>query len=157
MTTTVLEVGKVDGRWQVVPNSRYARRITAETPMEITGPAAGHDRLKTSADSTGIRVMGMLNNCAGGVTPWGTWLSAEMNFNGYFSGEVAGDHPEANNHKRYGVPGNWYAWGRWHDRFDVAKEPNEANRFGWIVEIERTRAACRPPGAVGAKAGDGPS
>ncbi len=77
-----------------------------------------------------------LNNCAGGVTPWGTWLTCEENFHGYFSGKLADDHPEAKNFKRYGLPGNWYAWGKFHDRFDVSKEPNEANRFGWIVEID---------------------
>ena len=87
--------------------------------MDITGPAAGHPRLKTSADPTGRRVLGMLNNCAGGVTPWGTWLTCEENFHGYFAGKLPDDHPEARNHARYGVPAGWYAWGKFHDRFDV--------------------------------------
>jgi secreted PhoX family phosphatase len=104
--------------------------------MYITGPAAGHARLKTKADPSGRRVLGMLNNCAGGVTPWGTWLTCEENFNGYFGGKLADDHPEAKGFKRYGVPGNWYAWAKFEERFDVAKEPNEANRFGWVVEID---------------------
>lgn len=124
------------GKWSVVPNSKYARRIDADTVMEITGPAAGNDRLKTNADPTGRRVLGMLNNCAGGVTPWGTWLSCEENFNGYFWGKVADDDPQAKAFKRYGVPSNWYAWGKFEDRFDVTKEPNEVNRFGWVVEID---------------------
>jgi secreted PhoX family phosphatase len=132
----VLEVKRENGKWRVVAGSQYARRIDADTPMDIAGPAAGHDRLKTAADPSGTRVLGMLNNCAGGLTPWGTWLTCEENFHGYFWGKIADDHPEANNHKRYGAPGNWYAWGKWHDRFDVTKEPNEANRFGWIVEID---------------------
>ena len=123
-----------NGRWS--RGSKYARRIDADTPIEITGPAAGHERMKTKADPNGRRVAGMLNNCAGGITPWGTWLTCEENFNGYFWGKVADDHPEGKNFKRYGVPSNWYAWGKWHDRFDVNKEPNEANRFGWIVEID---------------------
>ena len=132
----VIEIKRDDGKWQVVPGSKYARRIDTDTAMEITGPAAGHDRMKTKADPSGRRVNGMLNNCAGGLTPWGTWLTCEENFHGYFWGKVADDHPEAKSFKRYGVAGNWYAWGKWYDRFDVAKEPNEANRFGWIVEID---------------------
>lgn len=132
---SVLEVRRDNGKWNVVEGSRYARRITADTPMEITGPAAGHARMKTKADPTGTKVNGMLNNCAGGVTPWGTWLTCEENFNGYFWGKRDG-HPEAAKLKRYGAPSNQYAWGKYHDRFDVAKEQNEINRFGWVVEID---------------------
>jgi uncharacterized protein len=131
----VLEVRRDNGKWNVVQGSKYARRIHADTPMDITGPAAGHDRMKTKGDPSGKRVLGMLNNCAGGVTPWGTWLTCEENFHGYFWGKLADDHPEALNYKRFGVPDNWQAWGKWDDRFDIVKEPNEANRFGWIVEI----------------------
>ena len=133
---SVIEVRRVDGRWQVVPDSRYARRITATTPMEITGPAAGSDRLRTKADPDGRRVHGMINNCAGGTTPWGTWLTCEENINYYFQGKLPEGHGEARNHKRLGIPGNLYAWGRFHDRFDLGAEPNEPNRFGWVVEID---------------------
>jgi secreted PhoX family phosphatase len=133
---SVIEIKRERGKWRVAAGSKYARRIDANTPMEISGPAAGHPRLKTNADPTGRKVIGMLNNCAGGVTPWGTWLSCEENFHGYFWGKVPTESAEAKNHKRYGVAGNWYAWGKFHDRFDVTKEPNEANRFGWIVEID---------------------
>ena len=133
---SVLEIKRENGKWRVVGGSRYARRLDATTPMEIAGPAAGHLRMQTTADPTGRHVFGTINNCAGGVTPWGTWLSCEENFHGYFWGKLEEDHPEARNYKRYGIPGNWFAWGRFHDRFDVAKEPNEANRFGWIVEID---------------------
>ncbi len=133
---SVIEIRKVDGKWQVVADSKYARRITGETEMEITGPAAGHARMMTTYDPTGKKVRGMLNNCAGGVTPWGTWLTCEENFNGYFWGKLEDGHPEARNYKRVGAPGQAYAWGKFHDRFDVTKEPNEANRFGWVVEID---------------------
>ncbi|MGF9762899.1 PhoX family phosphatase [Microvirga sp. 0TCS3.31] len=132
----VVEIRRVNGQWQVVKDSKYNRRITADTLMEITGPAAGHDRMKTSADTSGRSVRGMINNCAGGVTPWGTWLSCEENFNGYFWGKLSDDHPEAKNYKRYGIGTPAYAWGKFHDRFDLTKEPNEANRFGWVVEID---------------------
>lgn len=134
----VIEVWREDGKWQVVRESRYARRITAETEMILSGPAAGHDRMKTSEDPTGTRVRGMLNNCAGGVTPWGTWLTCEENINGYFWNKAAAEPltAEARALRRYGAPAEWYAWGRFHDRFDVAKEPNEPNRFGWVVEID---------------------
>ena len=134
---SVVEVRKVDGRWTYVKDSPLNRRITmTETEMELTGPAAGHDRLKTSADPTGTRVIGMLNNCAGGVSPWGTWLSGEENTHGYFTGKLAEDHPEAAADKRYGIPGNSYNWGKYYDRFDLTKEPNEPNRFSWVVEID---------------------
>lgn len=140
----VVEIKRDNGKWAVVANSKYARRIDADTPIDITGPAAGDARLKTKADPSGRRVLGMLNNCAGGITPWGTWLSCEENFNGYFWGKAGDDHPEAKSFKRYGVPSNAYAWGKFEDRFDVNKEPNEANRFGWVVEIDPFDPASTP-------------
>jgi len=133
---SIVEIERRDGRWTVKPDSPLNRRITAATPMALSGPAAGHPRLQTAADPTGRRVLGTMNNCAGGVTPWGTWLMAEENFHGYFSGELTDDHPEFRNFDRYGVPGNWNAWGRFDTRFDISREPNEANRFGWVVEVD---------------------
>lgn len=135
---SVIEIQKnPGGQWSVVHGSPYARRLDAlASVFEMTGPAAGHPRLRTKADPTGRRVVGTINNCAGGVTPWGTVLSGEENFHGYFFGKPDDNSPEAQNHKRYGVPGNWYNWGQYFDRFDTGKEPNEANRFGWIVEVD---------------------
>jgi secreted PhoX family phosphatase len=134
---SVIEIKRVDGAWQVVKDSPYNRRITAlATEMELSGPAAGHDRLKTSADASGRKVVGTLNNCAGGTTPWGTVLIAEENFHQYFGGDPA-KTAEAGNYKRYGIKGEpTYAWHKFHDRFDVEKEPNEPNRFGWMVELD---------------------
>jgi uncharacterized protein len=132
---SIVEIVKQGGTWSSVEGSEYNRRVTLNTEMELTGPAAGHDRLKTSADPSGKKVLGMINNCGGGVTPWGTVLTAEENFHQYFGGDPAGT-AEAANYKRYGMKGEpSYPWGKFVDRFDVTKEPNEANRFGWIVEI----------------------
>lgn len=137
---TIIEIRKTNGKWQPVLDGAMNRRITVDTEMALSGPVAGHDRVKTHADPSGTRVFGTLNNCAGGFTPWGTYLMAEENFHGYFTGELTreGDpeHPEAANYARVGVPAGWYNWGAFHDRFDVAKEPNEPNRFGWIVEVD---------------------
>ena len=133
---SIVEVRRDNGKWSYVKDSPFNRRITMlSTEMELTGPAGGDDRLKTSVDPSGRRVIGMINNCAGGITPWGTYVSGEENFHGYFNGE-RGAGREEKNHERYGVPGGWYTWGSFHKRFDVGQEPNEPNRFGWIVETD---------------------
>lgn len=142
---TVVEIAKsADGKWAPVLDSKYNRRVTASTTeMTLDGPAAGTDRLKTSQDSAGTKVFGTMNNCAGGITAWGTYLMAEENFHGYFwtdkkdsDGKPILEGPEAKSMKRYGVPGGWYNWGQHHDRFNIDKEPNESNRFGYIVEVD---------------------
>ena len=134
---SVVEIVERDDNWRPVLGSRYNRRITShQTPMEITGPAAGSPRMITRDDPSGRRVVGTMNNCAGGITPWGTWLTAEENFNYYFLGTPPDGHLEEQNLKRYGVPAHLFEWGRFFNRYDVSKEPNEPNRFGWIVEID---------------------
>jgi secreted PhoX family phosphatase len=141
---SILEVKRANGRWRLVPDSPYARRITAlATEIAISGPAAGHDRLRTKADPSGRRVIGTLNNCAGGITPWGTWLMAEENFHYYFDGDLEG-HPEQANYARYGIPGSRYGLGKVIERFDINAEPNEPNRFGWIVEVDPLDPASTP-------------
>jgi secreted PhoX family phosphatase len=137
---SIIEVTHSSAGWRYRPTSRRNRRITGTTPMQLSGPAAGHDRLKTSADPTGTVVLGMLNNCGGGTTPWGTVITAEENFNQYF-GNAASVDPgsvEGANHKRYGVTmgASERRWEEHVDRFDVAKEPGEPFRFGWIVEVD---------------------
>lgn len=142
---TILEIRKEEAGWRPVTGSPYNRRITADTtPMRLTGPAAGSPRLQTADDPSGTLVAGTMNNCAGGITPWGTYLMAEENFNGNFLGTLPDGHRETENHKRYGVPSGWYEWGRFIDRFDVGKVPNEANRFGWIVEVDPLDPAAMP-------------
>jgi secreted PhoX family phosphatase len=142
---SVIEVRKENGRWAVVPDSKYARRITLDTEMRVAGPAAGYERLKTNADPTGTKVFGTVNNCAGSKTPWGTVLMAEENFQGYFGGGDPASLPEAANYKRYGVTADArYPWHRSVERFGLAKEPNEPNRFGWMVEYDSYDPSSTP-------------
>lgn len=140
---SLVEIRRHAGEWSVV-RGPLNRRITAETPMRIAGPAAGHARLRTGYDPTGTQARGTLANCAGGTTPWGTVLTAEENFDFTFMGPATSG-PEAANHARIGLKGNYrQGWGRFHDRFDLAKEPREPNRFGWIVEIDPRDPASVP-------------
>ncbi|MFD0917345.1 PhoX family protein [Pseudahrensia aquimaris] len=134
---TVAEVKDIDGKWQIVKDSPVNRRVTPDTPMEITGPAAGHDLMKTAADPTGTKTLGTWNNCGNGETPWGTYLACEENFNGYFSAANE-DHKVSDELKRYGVSAkDWgYGWARVDERFDVSKHPNEPNRAGYVVELD---------------------
>ena len=153
---SVVEIAKgEDGKWTLVRDSRYNRRISPlETEMTFSGTAAGHARMQTNADPEGMTVIGTVNNCAGGMTPWGTYLMAEENFHGYFwtdkvdadgKPDVTGmEEAVVKRNGRYGVPGMWYAWGKFHDRWNVDKEPNEPNRWGWIVEVDPRNPDAKP-------------
>lgn len=133
---SIVELMKRDGKWQINVEGRLNRRITAFTEMEMTGPAAGHSLLKTAADKSGKKILGTYNNCANGQTPWGTYLTCEENFNGYFAAEK--ETKLGDTYKRYGVRDkDWgYDWFKHDERFDVSKHPNEPHRFGWVVEID---------------------
>lgn len=142
---SVLEIIQQDGKWEVVADSAFNRRILPSTPMEITGPARGHDLVKTSADETGTVSLGTWNNCGNGRTPWGTYLACEENFNGYFT------HPASNFKskgvlKRYGIGARdrGYGWSKVDERFNLAKEPNEVNRAGYVVEIDPMDPSSTP-------------
>ena len=140
---SIIEVLLNGDQWTVVRPSHYARRITSRTPIGVTGPAAGYSLLQTAADTSGRMVLGTLNNCAHGVTPWGTYLTCEENFNGYFVNQ-SGDIPALQ--KRYGINDKGFGY-RWHEhdeRFDAAKHPHELNRFGWVVEIDPFDAQSQP-------------
>ncbi|PKG37396.1 PhoX family protein [Psychromonas sp. Urea-02u-13] len=141
---TIVEIVRKNGQWIMDPAGRVNRRITANTEMLVTGPAAGHDLLKTKADPSGKKVLGTFNNCANGETPWGTYLTCEENFNSFFGSdkEVAVSPDD----KRYGIKSEQskYQWHNFDDRFDVAKNPNEANRFGWVVEIDPNDPTSTP-------------
>ncbi|UKY51353.1 PhoX family protein [Streptomyces inhibens] len=139
LSVLVVQEEQRSGRLTAVTRHRLNRRITGTTPFEVTGPAAGSELLKTSADPDGTRILGTLNNCGGGITPWGTVLSGEENFNQYFANGGGVTEPTtAARLKRYGITGgaSQRKWERFDKRFDVAREPNEVNRFGWVVEID---------------------
>ncbi|MBJ7321381.1 MAG: PhoX family phosphatase [Rhodococcus sp.] len=145
---SVVEVETESGNGKLTPvMGNYNRRITAATPFTFTGPAAGSEFLKTTADPTGRTVLGTLNNCAGCVTPWGTVLSGEENFNQYFgNADLVTDQTTKDRFKRYGLSGEASdrAWERFDDRFDLVKNPNEANRFGYMVEIDPFDSSSTP-------------
>ncbi len=132
---SVVEARVVGGRWTIVRPSRYARRVTGTTPIRVSGPAAGDAAMRTRDDASGRVVLGTINNCAHGVTPWGTYLACEENFNGYFVNASGSLPPEQ---RRYGITakGFGYRWHEFDERFDAAKHPNEPNRFGWVVEVD---------------------
>lgn len=140
---SVIEIEATAKGWQVVRPSRYARRITANTPIAIQGPARGHALMKTDADPHGVEVLGTFQNCANGQTPWGTYLTCEENFDSVFVND-SGKLSELE--KRYGISNKdgGYKWA-WEDfRFDAQLNPNEPNRFGWVVEIDPFDPASKP-------------
>ncbi|MGW2066987.1 PhoX family protein [Streptomyces sp. NPDC001953] len=132
LSAVVVEEDSRSGRLTAVPRHPLNRRVTATGAFRLTGPAAGSDLLKTSADPSGRKVLGTLNNCSGGTTPWGTTLHGEENFNQYFAnGSSATD-------LRYGIgtSATERKWERFDRRFDLAQEPNEVHRFGYVVEFD---------------------
>ncbi|MFF1641933.1 PhoX family protein [Streptomyces sp. NPDC058246] len=140
LSAVVVEGDHRTGRLTAVPRHPLNRRVTATTEFRLTGPAAGSDLLKTSADPTGRKVLGTLNNCSGGTTPWGTTLHGEENFNQYFANSSRATD------KRYGIGtgATERKWERFDRRFDVAQEPNEVHRFGYVVEFDPYDPASTP-------------
>lgn len=146
---TILEVSKVGKTGELKREfGPLNRRITGETEFEVRGIAAGHKLLKTSEDPTGKKVRGTFNNCSGGITPWGTFLSGEENFEQYWANagkaKVKGKAQE--DLKRFDAPEeeSERKWERLHKRFDLSKEPNEIHRFGWMIEIDPTDPKSTP-------------
>ncbi len=131
---SVVEIRKTGRGWELVKDSMYNRRVHGRTPVEFSGPAAGSEFIGPEAGA-----MGTLNNCANGYTPWGTYLTCEENFNGYF-GTSDPNWTPSEEQARYGLSANGFGYG-WHlfdERFDLSggSHPNEDNRFGWIVEVD---------------------
>ena len=160
---SVVELRRSAGKWSVVKSSPYGRRITANTPCKVSGPAAGHALLKsrkysigeagsvdTGTLNDGYTAYGTINNCAHGITPWGTYLTCEENWNGNFGSSTpvpAAASGEAGKlFNRYGVTAAGFGY-RWHEtdpRFDVNLNPNEPNLFGWVVEIDPMNPSAAP-------------
>ncbi|WP_427172246.1 PhoX family protein [Arthrobacter sp. 92] len=135
LTVVELERKNKNKPWNYVKGAPLNRRYLSDTTYELTGPAAGSALVTTVADPSGRAIKGTLGNCSGGTTPWGTILSGEENFNGYFvsAGTSAAD-------KRYGLTSKPTArqWELDDPRFDTrnAGYANETNRFGWVVEVD---------------------
>lgn len=145
---SVMEIAEGGNGWSVVIDSPFNRRITHNTPMTLEGPAAGHALLQTEADPTGTASLGTFNNCGSGRTPWGTYLTCEENFNGYF-GATAGlpaDQTIAAGYARYGIneTGFDYNYHQFDARFDVSRNPNEPHRAGYVVEIDPSDPSSTP-------------
>jgi uncharacterized protein len=154
--------------WSVNPNSTYGRRITGNTEMRVSGAAAGHPLLKSKKYSIqphgsfeigtndGYTAYGTLNNCAHGITPWGTYLTCEENFQGYFANPnpdivpVPGLESQSddirNGQSRYGIPAasTRYRWPEVDPRFDAYNNPLEPHLFGWVVEIDPYNPQSKP-------------
>ena len=135
---SVVEVRKKGNQWELVRGSEYNRRVHGNTPVTFSGPVAGSELI--AGEST---PMGTLNNCANGYTPWGTYLTCEENFNGYFNVAPGSSWAATPEQARYGFreTGFGYGWGDFDERFDLARAGNsvfrnEENRFGWVVEVD---------------------
>jgi secreted PhoX family phosphatase len=158
---SVQEVAQTGRGWTVRRNSRFGRRITANTPMRVSGPAAGNPLLKskrfaidvsgsydTGTTNDGYTAFGTANNCAHGYTPWGTYLTCEENWNGYFAAPTLGAAIDPNlfdqkgeiieGKNRYGISRTGFGY-QWHvvdPRWNADTNPLEPNLFGWVVEID---------------------
>ncbi|GHF53350.1 PhoX family protein [Seohaeicola zhoushanensis] len=133
---TVMEVAETAEGWQVVVDSPFNRRITQDTEIRLAGPVAGHALVQTNSDPSGMTARGTFNNCGSGKTPWGTYLTCEENFNGYF-GATAADFAQTPEQKRYGIGAEGrYGYELFAPRFDLSTDPNEPNTQGWVVEID---------------------
>jgi uncharacterized protein len=139
---SVVEIKKTNGKWQVV-SSNKARRIHVNTPVTFSGPVANSSLLTTAA---GNEPLGTVNNCANGYTPWGTYLTCEENFNGYFGASGAWTPTEAQARYGFSAQGFGYGWHLFDPRFDLSNPSyaNEENRFGWVVEIDPLNPSQTP-------------
>ena len=159
---SVIELGRTAGKLGVRKNSSFNRRITGSTPMELSGPLRGHALAKTRYSPAALTTRGTINNCASGYTPWGTYLTCEENWAGYFR-RAAGDDAlraakEVTAFRRVGLNQGNNGNNRWtsvvpadpasteFSRWDASRSGvsadgsddfrNAPNTFGWVVEID---------------------
>ncbi len=153
---SVIEVQNNGNEWRYVQDSSFNRRITVFTPMDIQGPARGNDRLTTPFSNDGTRTRGTVNNCANGFTPWGTYLTCEENWFSYFrrdDDQAQRDGADNALLARYGMgpDSRGFSYRKWdtvagdvYSRFNLSVQAgsanadyrNEANTFGYVVEID---------------------
>lgn len=158
-----------NGQFELVKDSKFNRRITSATLVDISGPAAGSDLLKTKYDPQGLTTRGINNQCGSGTSPWGTYLTVEENFLNVFArSDDTGKVSDAINKgfSRYGLPVNGTGAGfLWHTpakdeeayadefaRWDAGATGSSATEdfrnayhtFGWIVEIDPFSPTSRP-------------
>ena len=156
---SVVEVRKASGKWEYVKDSAYNRRVTCLSECEINGPAKGNALLKTKYSPDGSKTRGTLNNCGTGKTPWGSFVSGEENWNGYFTRSATDDAARGNDKsvaalKRYGrsqgaaTRHGWETGGAddKYQRWNISKlgtstdgsddYRNEMNGMGYIVEAD---------------------
>jgi secreted PhoX family phosphatase len=157
---SIVEIRKTAGRWSYLKDSAYNRRVTPLTEMRINGPARGHALMRTRFSTDGTQARGTINNCGTGITPWGTFLTGEENWAGYFfrgADDAARGGANARGPvslRRYGRGQNaasrhgWEtagaadAYARWNITQTGASADgtddyrNELNTFGWVVEID---------------------
>lgn len=165
---SVVEVQKSNGTFAINKGSSFNRRLTAATEMDLSGPVSGDDLVKTNFSTTGAKTRGTLNNCANGVTPWGTYLTCEENWAGYFkrpaSNATAANKTQAvqNRYMGTGASEGSYGWANpsggdssgtgLYDRWNITATGasatddyrNAANTFGWVVEIDPFTASSTP-------------
>jgi secreted PhoX family phosphatase len=140
---SVQEVVLKRGQWQVVRPSSFARRLDANTPMRIGGPAAGSALMRTADSKHGLDARGTFANCACGWTPWGTYLTCEENF-AYSFKPVSSPTAREARYQLGTVRPRLRNWGEFDQRFDLDRNRNEANHFGWVVEFDPYDPACTP-------------
>jgi secreted PhoX family phosphatase len=156
---SIVEVRKGStGAFSYQPASPYNRRVTPLTAVQLSGPVRGNVLMRTRYAADGTTARGTINNCGTGYTPWGTLLTGEENWAGYFTRSATDNVARADKSvaslNRYGrsqgaasrhgweTSGGADKYARWNisktgtsaDGSDDYR--NELNTFGWVVEID---------------------